>query len=204
MTSSSSKFVRACVFCGSAPGNRPEFLAAARAMGDELVARGVGLVYGGGSVGLMGAVSASVFQGGGTVLGVIPVALQPVEVSGESIGEVLVVADMHERKATMARESDAFIALPGGFGTLEELLEVITWQQLGYHSKPVGLLNVGGFFDLLLAFVDSAVESGFIKPEARRILITGDTPAQLLDALEAYAAPEGSIVAVMNSKAAPK
>jgi len=115
-----------------------------------------------------------------------------------------VVADMHERKATMARESDAFIALPGGFGTLEELLEVITWQQLGYHSKPVGLLNVGGFFDLLLAFVDSAVESGFIKPEARRILITGDTPAQLLDALEAYAAPEGSIVAVMNSKAAPK
>ena len=164
-----SAFSSVCVFCGSKTGNRSSFVEAAELLGEELVRRGVGLVYGGGGVGLMGKVSGTVFRKGGKVLGVIPVALQPVELSGESVGEVRVVADMHERKALMAKEADAFIALPGGFGTLEELLEVITWQQLGYHTKPIGCLNIDGYFDLLLAFIDKSVQSGFITQEAREI-----------------------------------
>ena len=115
----------------------------------------------------------------------IPVALQPVELSGESVGEVRVVADMHERKALMAKEADAFIALPGGFGTLEELLEVITWQQLGYHTKPIGCLNIDGYFDLLLAFIDKSVQSGFITQEARENSRNGFYSSALIDAMEA-------------------
>jgi hypothetical protein len=177
------------VYCGSSTGNRPEFVDAAKSLGQALANRGVRLVYGGGSVGLMGAVSTSADACGGKVLGIIPTALEPVEVSGGSVGEVLVVADMHERKAAMASASDAFVAMPGGFGTLEELLEIITWQQLGYHSKPVGVLNKGGYFDLFLQFLDQSVECGFIRPEARSIVVVGDTPDALLDALEKYKAP---------------
>ena len=184
-----SPFKSVCVYCGSSTGNRPEFVHAAKALGEALAHRGVRLVYGGGSVGLMGAVSTSADKCGGKVLGIIPTALEPVEVSGDAVGEVVVVKDMHERKAAMASASDAFIAMPGGFGTLEELLEMITWQQLGYHSKPVGVLNVGGFFDLFLSFLDQSTESGFIRPEARAIVVVGDTPETLLDALEKYKAP---------------
>ena len=180
----SSPFASICVYCGSSTGTKPDFLHAANALGALLASRSIRLVYGGGSVGLMGAVSTSAHAGGGSVLGVIPTALEPVEVSGGSVGEVMVVRDMHERKAAMASASDAFVAMPGGFGTLEELLEMITWQQLGYHAKPVGVLNIEGYFDAFLAFLDHAVRSGFISPEARKILVTGDSPAALLDALE--------------------
>ncbi|CAN1217612.1 Cytokinin riboside 5'-monophosphate phosphoribohydrolase LOG8 [Linum perenne] len=134
---SSSQFKRICVFCGSNSGNRQVFSEAAVQLGDELVKRKIDLVYGGGSVGLMGLISQKVHDGGCHVLGVIPKALMPIEISGEPVGEVRTVADMHERKAAMAKEADAFIALPGGYGTMEELLEMITWSQLGIHKKPV-------------------------------------------------------------------
>jgi len=186
-------FASVCVYCGSSAGDRPEFADAARSLGAELASRGSRLVYGGGSVGLMGAVSTTAHANGGRVLGVIPVALEPVEVSGGSVGEVMVVEDMHERKAAMAAASDAFIAMPGGFGTLEELLEMITWQQLGYHAKPVGVLNVAGYFDLFLKFLDESTARGFIRREARAIVVVGDTPAELLDKLETYAPPRSLI-----------
>ncbi|KAJ6361666.1 hypothetical protein OIU78_002153 [Salix suchowensis] len=137
-----SKFKRVCVFCGSNFGNRQVFSDAAIELGDELVKRKIDLVYGGGSVGLMGLISQKVHEGGCHVLGVIPKALMPLEISGQTVGEVRTVVDMHERKAAMAKESDAFIALPGGYGTMEELLEMITWSQLGIHKKPfVGLMR---------------------------------------------------------------
>nr|TKS01624.1 hypothetical protein D5086_0000171080 [Populus alba] len=131
------KFTRVCVFCGSKSGNKKIFSDAALDLGRQLVERKMDLVYGGGSVGLMGLVSQTVYDGGSHVLGIIPTALVPIEISGETVGEVLIVSDMHERKAEMARRADAFIALPGGYGTFEELLEMITWSQLGIHNKPV-------------------------------------------------------------------
>ena len=188
-----STFASICVYCGSSTGTKPDFLQAANALGALLASRSIRLVYGGGSVGLMGAVSTSAHAGGGSVLGVIPTALEPVEVSGGSVGEVMVVRDMHERKAAMASASDAFVAMPGGFGTLEELLEMITWQQLGYHKKPVGVLNVGGYFDLFLEFLDRSVECGFVRPEARAIVVVGATPDELLEKLEKYTAPTSLI-----------
>ncbi|PQP93797.1 putative cytokinin riboside 5-monophosphate phosphoribohydrolase LOGL1 [Prunus yedoensis var. nudiflora] len=142
------KFKRVCVFCGSNSGHRKIFSDAALQLGTQLVERKMDLVYGGGSVGLMG---------------VIPTALVPLEISGNSVGEVLIVSDMHERKAEMARRADAFIALPGGYGTMEELLEMITWSQLGIHDKPVGLLNIDGYYDCLLRLFDKGVEEGFIN-----------------------------------------
>ncbi|KAJ6361665.1 hypothetical protein OIU78_002153 [Salix suchowensis] len=137
-----SKFKRVCVFCGSNFGNRQVFSDAAIELGDELVKRKIDLVYGGGSVGLMGLISQKVHEGGCHVLGVIPKALMPLEISGQTVGEVRTVVDMHERKAAMAKESDAFIALPGGYGTMEELLEMITWSQLGIHKKPVQFVGL--------------------------------------------------------------
>ncbi|KAJ6680942.1 LOG FAMILY PROTEIN YJL055W [Salix koriyanagi] len=147
-----SRFKRVCVFCGSSKGKRDCYRDAALELGQELVSRGLDLVYGGGSVGLMGLVSQEVHRGGGHVIGVIPKTLMSKELTGETVGEVRPVADMHQRKAEMARNSDCFIALPGGYGTLEELLEVITWAQLGIHDKPVGLLNVDGYYNYLLTF----------------------------------------------------
>ena len=176
-------FNRVCVFCGSSRGNGT-FAVAANELGKELLSRGAGLVYGGGSVGLMGEIAKTVSSGGGDVLGIIPLALEPVELSGQSVGEVVVVRDMHERKQLMADMSDTFVALPGGFGTLEELFEVITWSQLGLHNKPIGCLNVGGYFDLLLSFLDHSVEEGFINEKARNIIITAKTSAELLNAME--------------------
>lgn len=183
---SSATFRRVCVFCGSSSGNKTAFSEAALELGKELVTRRIDLVYGGGSVGLMGLISRTVHESGCHVIGVIPKALMPHEISGETVGEVRVVADMHERKAEMAREADAFIALPGGYGTLEELLEMITWSQLGIHDKPVGLLNVDGYYNSLLDLFDKFVEEGFIKPGARHIVVSAPTPKELIARMEEY------------------
>ncbi|TXG73838.1 hypothetical protein EZV62_002417 [Acer yangbiense] len=196
-----SKFKRICVFCGSSPGKKSSYKDAAIELGKELVARNIDLVYGGGSIGLMGLISQAVYDGGRHVIGVIPKTLMPREVlilyiiyiyiiimqiTGETVGEVKPVADMHQRKAEMARQSDAFIALPGGYGTLEELLEVITWAQLGIHDKPVGLLNVDGYYNSLLSFIDKAVEEGFISPSARHIIVSAPNAKDLMKKMEEY------------------
>ncbi|CAN1144063.1 Cytokinin riboside 5'-monophosphate phosphoribohydrolase LOG7 [Linum perenne] len=181
-----SRFSRICVFCGSSSGKKSTYQDAAVQLGQELVERRIDLVYGGGSVGLMGLVSQAVHDGGRHVLGVIPRTLMPREITGESVGEVRAVSDMHQRKAEMARQADAFIALPGGYGTLEELLEVITWAQLGIHRKPVGLLNVDGYYNSLLSFIDKAVDEGFISPTARRIIVSAPTAKELVRQLEEY------------------
>lgn len=183
-----SKFTRVCVFCGSNSGHRKVFSDAALELGNELVKRKIDLVYGGGSVGLMGLISQTVYDGGCHVLGVIPKALMPLEISGETVGEVRTVSDMHERKAAMAREADAFIALPGGYGTMEEVMEMITWSQLGIHKKPVGLLNVDGYYNSLLALFDNGVAEGFIKPGARHIVLSAPTAKEMLAKMEQYTA----------------
>jgi hypothetical protein len=185
-SSNSSIFKKICVFCGSNPGHRKVFSDAAIDLGNELVNRKINLVYGGGSVGLMGSISQRVFDGGCHVLGVIPKALVPLEISGESVGEVRIVSDMHERKAIMAQQSDAFIALPGGYGTMEEVLEMITWSQLGIHQKSVGLLNVDGYYNSLLELFDNGVKEGFIKPSARQIVLSAPTAKELLTKMEEY------------------
>jgi uncharacterized protein (TIGR00730 family) len=181
---------RICVFCGSAQGNRPAYAAAAEKLADELVERGHGLVYGGGQVGLMGAISRRVLDRGGEVIGVIPKALTEREIAFDDITELHVVESMHERKALMNELSSAFIALPGGYGTLEELFEVVTWAQIGIHGKPFGLLDVDGFFTPLLRFLDNATDEGFIRPEYRRMLSSDDDPSELLDRLTNWRPPE--------------
>ncbi|XP_048234862.1 cytokinin riboside 5'-monophosphate phosphoribohydrolase LOG1-like isoform X2 [Ricinus communis] len=180
------KFKRVCVFCGRNLGNKRIFSDAALDLGRQLVERKMDLVYGGGSFGLMGLVSQTVFNGGCHVLGVVPTALIPLEISGHTVGEMLTVSDIHERKAEMARRADAFIALPGGYGTLEELLEIITWSQLGIHDKPVGLLNIDGYYDALLGLFDKGVEEGFIKPCARNIVISAKNAEELIQKMEDY------------------
>ncbi|KAK8958571.1 Cytokinin riboside 5'-monophosphate phosphoribohydrolase LOG7 [Platanthera guangdongensis] len=184
--SSPACFRRICVFCGSSSGKKASYREAAIDLGKEMVVKGIDLVYGGGSVGLMGLVSNAVHEGGRHVLGVIPRSLMTTEITGEPIGEVRAVSDMHERKAEMARQADAFIALPGGYGTLEELLEVITWAQLGIHRKPVGLLNVDGYYNSLLSFIDMAVAEEFISQKARRIIVHARTAKELVRKLEEY------------------
>ncbi|CAJ1967221.1 unnamed protein product [Sphenostylis stenocarpa] len=194
MEETKSKFKRICVYCGSSPGNKASYREAAVELGEEMVERRIDLVYGGGSVGLMGLVSQAVHDGGRHVLGVIPRSLMPREITGEPIGEVRAVSDMHQRKAEMARQADAFIALPGGYGTLEELLEIITWAQLGIHSKPVGLLNVDGFYNSLLSFIDKAVDEGFISPKARRIIVSAPTAKELVRELEEHVPERDEVV----------
>jgi len=181
-----SRFRTICVFCGSSTGHRKVFADAALELGHELVRRGISLVYGGGSIGLMGVIARTVRDGGCHVLGVIPKALMPIEISGESVGEVKVVADMHQRKAEMARQSEAFVALPGGYGTMEELLEMITWCQLGIHDKPVGLLNVDGYYDPLIALFEKGATEGFINPDCRQIFVSAPTASELLTKMEQY------------------
>ncbi|KAI4366322.1 hypothetical protein MLD38_022209 [Melastoma candidum] len=188
---SKSRFRSVCVFCGSSPGKNPSYQLAAIQLGKQLVERNIDLVYGGGSIGLMGLVSQVVYDGGRHVLGVIPKTLMPSEITGEKIGEVRAVSGMHQRKAEMARHADAFIALPGGYGTLEELLEVITWAQLGIHDKPVGLLNVDGYYNSLLSFIDKAVDEGFIAPSAGHIIVSAPTAHELLSKLEDYEPKHG-------------
>lgn len=172
-------FRRICVFCGSATGTDPVFVAAARALGRSLAERGIELVYGGGRVGLMGQLADAALAAGGRVHGIIPRRLRDLEVAHDGLSELFVVETMHARKAMMAQLSDAFIALPGGYGTLEELFEVVTWAQIGYHQKPVGILDVAGFYAPLLRFLDHAETTGFIRPVYRPILQHADN----LDAL---------------------
>lgn len=172
-----------CIYCGSSTGNRPEYAQAARDMGRALADSGLALVYGGGKVGLMGMVADAVLAHGGTAIGVIPDALMQKEVGHLGLTELHVVRNMHERKQMMADRSDAFIAMPGGVGTYEELFETFTWLQLGYHAKPVGLLNVAGFYDGMLQFLRHAVGEGFLKTEHADLLHVADTPAGILDRL---------------------
>ncbi|KAG6530788.1 hypothetical protein ZIOFF_004546 [Zingiber officinale] len=189
-TGSRELFKRICVFCGSRSGNRTSFSEAALDLGKKLAERKIDLVYGGGSVGLMGLISKAVYDGGCHVLGVIPTALLPSEILGESIGEVKRVADMHERKSEMAKNADAFIALPGGYGTMEELLEIIAWSQLGIHHKPVGILNVDGYYNDLIQLFDKGVREGFIEDSASHIVISADNAEELLRKMEAKAGEE--------------
>jgi uncharacterized protein (TIGR00730 family) len=180
---------RICVFAGSSAGVRPEYRDAAEALGSTLSARGIELVYGGAHVGLMGAVADAALAAGGRVTGVIPEALVAKELAHGGVTELRVVASMHERKALMSDLSDAFIALPGGWGTWEELFEVLTWAQLGLHRKPCGVLNVGGYFDGLLGFVAHAINEGFVRVEHASMLIVADTPEALIDQMAAYRPP---------------
>lgn len=180
---------RVCVFCGSSPGRDPRYVAAAREMALALVARGEGLVFGGGSVGLMGVLADALLAAGGEALGVIPHGLLAREIAHRSLTEMRVVPSMHARKALMAELSDAFVALPGGFGTFEELLEMVTWAQLGIHRKPIGLLNVAGYYDSLIALVDHAVREGFVPPGNRGLILVDGEPGPLLERLSAYQSP---------------
>ena len=178
-----------CVFCGSNSGRGERYAAAARALGAELGARRIQLVYGGGRVGLMGEVAEAALTAGGHVTGVIPAALVAREVGHNALTEQHVVDSMHERKALMAELSQGFIAMPGGYGTLDETFEILTWAQLGMHEHPIGMLNVDGYFDRLLAFVDHAIAEGFVRPEYRGMISVADTPTGLLDAMARYQPP---------------
>jgi uncharacterized protein (TIGR00730 family) len=175
-----------CVFCGSSPGAKPVFASAAARVGHLLAAQGRVLVYGGGAVGLMGGVADAALEDGATVIGVITRSLVQAEVSHQGVTELKVVDTMHERKALMAKMADGFVALPGGVGTLEELLEVFTWGQLGLHAKPCGLLNVAGFYGPLLEFLDRLVGERFLRREHRETLLVDDDPGRLLERMDRF------------------
>jgi uncharacterized protein (TIGR00730 family) len=174
------------VFCGSQTGHNPVYFQAAQALGQEMARRKMTLVYGGGRIGLMGAVAVAVRENQGDVIGVIPRALADKEIAFEDATELFVVETMHERKAIMANRAEAFVALPGGYGTCDELFEILTWAQIGYHQKPVAIWNVNGFFTPLLAWLDSLVTEGFLRPMHREALIVADDLPTLFDALEAF------------------
>jgi uncharacterized protein (TIGR00730 family) len=178
-----------CVFCGSSPGNRSEFAQAARELGSLLGRRGIRLVYGGASVGLMGTVADAALAAGGEAVGVIPHPLFGKEVAHAGLTRLIEVDSMHERKKTMFELSDGFVALPGGWGTLEEIFEMLTWAQLGLHRKPCAFLNVGGYFDPLLAFLDEMVARGFVKEKYRPLALVARDPEALLKSLQAFQAP---------------
>jgi len=178
-----------CVFCGSSPGHNPVYAALATQLGQALAQRGIGLVYGGGRVGLMGVVADATLAAGGKVIGVIPKALMDRELGHGGATELRVVDSMHERKALMAELSDGFVALPGGIGTLEEIFEVWTWAQLGIHRKPCGLLDVNDFFAPLVGFLDQVVANGFLSPQARAMLTVAQSTDELFEQLAAYKAP---------------
>ncbi|HYE97214.1 MAG TPA: TIGR00730 family Rossman fold protein [Rubricoccaceae bacterium] len=180
---------RLCVYCGSSVGARPVYAEAAHALGTLLAQEGIGLVYGGGRVGLMGVVADAVLAAGGEVTGVIPLALVEREVGHAGLTRLHVVHSMHERKALMADLADGFVALPGGMGTLEELAETLTWTQLGIHAKPCGVLDVAGYFRKMAGFLDHAVQEGFLKPEHRALLLVEETPEALLARLRAFEPP---------------
>ncbi|MCM2315686.1 MAG: TIGR00730 family Rossman fold protein [Thermoanaerobaculia bacterium] len=180
---------RIAVFCGSATGRDPRHLDAARELGRALVERNIGLVYGGGSIGLMGAIADAVLEAGGEVIGVIPRTLWEREVGHRGLTDLRIVETMHERKAMMAELSDAFVALPGGLGTLEELFEAWTWSQLGLHRKPCALLDAGGYYDDLVTFLDGAVAAGFVDAKNRAMLIVEREPAALFERIASYAPP---------------
>ncbi len=172
---------RVCVFCGSKPGTRPAYAEAAVRLGRALVSRGLGLVFGGASPGLMGLLADTVLAAHGEVVGVIPHAMVSREIAHRGVSDLRIVSSMHERKALMVALADAFIALPGGYGTLDEFFEVAAWAQLRLHEKPCGLLNVEGFFDPLLSYLDRAVAEGFLKPAHRSLILDDSDPERLLD-----------------------
>ncbi|HYV57111.1 MAG TPA: TIGR00730 family Rossman fold protein [Candidatus Nitrosopolaris sp.] len=182
---------RICVFAGSSLGAHPEYVAAARELGRTLARDGIGLVYGGGSIGLMGVLADSVLDASGEVIGVIPQRLATREIAHQQLADLRVVGSMHERKALMAELADGFIALPGGLGTLEELLEVTTWAQLGLHAKPIGLLDVRGYFAPLVTLIERAVAEGFVAAENRGLLIVASDVPRLLAQLRTYVSPRG-------------
>ena len=187
MAGSSSHHIKnICVFGGSSPGKEKEFLESANHLGQVLAERKIHLVYGGGSLGLMGGVSIAAFLGGSQVLGVVPKALAQGDIIGKTIGEELQVPTMSDRLNAMFNHADAFIALPGGLGTLEEIFHISSWAQLHIHHKPIGLLNVNGFYDKLLSFLDQAVEQEFLTSSARQIIISAATAEQLIDQLQSF------------------
>ena len=179
-----------CVFCGSSPGARPEYTAAARKLGKILADRDLTLVYGGGNVGMMGQIAHAVLEDGGHVTGVIPRAIADMEVAYTDLSDLRIVDSMHARKALMAELSDGFIALPGGLGTLEEFVEVLTWAQLGFHTKPCGLLNPCGYYNSLLSFINHTADQQFIQPAHRELILVEEDPEALLDRFETYVAPQ--------------
>ncbi len=181
---------RICVFCGSSPGGRPEYVQAARQLGHTLANRGIGLVYGGAKVGMMGQLASAVLEAGGEVSGVIPEQLVKKEVAFTELADLEVVGSMHERKARMAALSDGFIALPGGLGTFEEFFEALTWAQLGMHQKPCGFLNVCRYYDKLIAFLNHAVEQQFVKSEYRTMVLVDEDAETLLRKFERYQPPK--------------
>ena len=180
---------RLAVFCGSNPGARPDYVAAARSLGRLLCERGIGIVYGGSSVGLMAALADTMLDDLGDIIGVIPRMLVEREVANKALTDLRIVGSMHERKAMMAELADGFIAMPGGIGTLEEFFEIWTWAQLGMHDKPCGLLNVAGYFDPLLEFLDHAVAEKFVREVHRKMVIVESDPVALLSRFEAYEPP---------------
>ena len=181
---------RICVYCGASPGLSPDYVAAAKVLGGVLAAKGIGLAYGGASIGVMGALADAVTANGGEAIGGRPRDLLKKETPHSSLASLEVVDSMHERKALMVKLSDGFMALPGGLGTLEELFEVWTWAQLGFHRKPCALLNVRSYFEPLITFLDSAVEEGFITENHRSMLMVGNDPTELISLLESYQPPE--------------
>ena len=186
-----SKLRRVCVYCGSTSGNRPAFAVAAAGLGQLLAREGIGVVYGGASVGLMGIVADAALASGGEVIGVLPEKLFEREVAHAGLTELHTVASMHERKALMSELADAFVALPGGYGTIEEVVEAVTWTQLGIHDKPVGLLDVEGYFEHLVAFLDRAVADRLLRPESRSLLLHDDDAVRLLDRLRSVGLDQG-------------
>ncbi len=190
-----------CVYCGSSFGVSPRYAEQARAMGAALAARGITLVYGGGNVGLMGAIADEMLRLGGKVTGVIPQALMDKEVGHHGLTQLHIVKNMHERKALMAELSDGFIAMPGGIGTLEELFEVFTWSQLRFHDKPIGVLNTDGYYDALLGFVAHMVEQGFLRAEQAKLLMTEADPQALLARFDAFeVVPHDKFLNLVNSE----
>ena len=180
-----------CVYCGRAAGRDGVYLEAARRMGSLLARSGIRLVYGAGKTGLMGAVADGALEAGGKVVGVTPVSLNLPALIHAGLSELQVTPDIHSRKARMSALADAFIALPGGFGTFEELFETLTWAQIGLHSKPIGLLNINHYYDPLVSMVEHAIQEGFIYPEQRGLLMQAPDPLQILERLRAYTPPDG-------------
>ena len=183
------KIERICVYCGSSPGKNPAYSQAAEKLAIALGDRNIGLVYGGAAVGVMGAIADAVLEAGGKAIGVIPKSLAVKEVAHDGLNELHVVASMHERKAMMAELADGFIALPGGWGTLEEIFEMLTWAQLGFHDKPCGLLNIDGYYDDLIGFLENSFTEQFVNELYRPMLMTSDDPDSLLDQFATYRAP---------------
>jgi len=183
------KIRRICVYCGSSPGKNPAYALAAAHLAEEMRRRDIGLVYGGAAVGVMGAVANAMLEAGGEAIGIIPKSLAVKELAHANLTELHVVASMHERKAMMAELADGFIALPGGWGTLEEIFEILTWAQLGFHDKPCGLLNIDGYYDGLIGFLENSFEQEFVNQLFRPMLMTAEEPSSLLRQFANYKAP---------------